>query len=150
MGEPGEAEAAGLAANDSQVRWTLVPPTRWMTFYCADPFVVACAEAPPPYATQELAASWCGAQLAGVAAHCQLCEAVALEEGPVMREGAAAARRRVPHAPECLFSAETIARLDAGCRPAGYRAPPVTEEEIELLADAVAGIRNFHSLVSGQ
>ena len=140
-----EPEDAGLGNAESQFRWELVPGTRWMTLYCADPFVVAYDEAPPPYATQDLGTSWCGSQMAALGAHCSLCEAVALPEELV---GEAVVSRKVPHAPSCTFSAETIARLDAGCRPPGYQAPPVTDEEVELLATALAGLHKFHRLMT--
>lgn len=148
--ELGDAE---LGSNESQCRWELVPGTRFMTFYVPDPFVVAYGDAPPPYATEELASSMCGMLLAAIGAHCPLCEAVALPEetaDEAVTEGVATAivSRTVPHAPGCLFSAETIARLDAGCRPPGYEAPPVTEEEAELLAAALANLHVFHGLMT--
>jgi hypothetical protein len=144
--EPGDAE---LAITESQCRWDLVPGTRWMTFYVLDPFMVVYGDAPPPYATHELATSMCGMQIAAIGAHCALCEAVALPEEPVAADGATTiVSRKIPHAPECLFSAETIARLDAECRPAGYQVPPVTEEEIDLLAEALGNVHKFHGLMT--
>jgi hypothetical protein len=142
--ELGEAE---LGSNESQCRWELVPGTRFMTFYVPDPFVVAYGDAPPPYATQELAASMCGMLIAAIGAHCSLCEAVALPEESV---GPTVVSREIPHAPGCLFSAETIARLDAGCRPPGYQASPVTDEEIELLGTALANLHKFHGLMTAE
>lgn len=143
--EPTEPVGDELAGNESQCRWELVPGTRFMTFYVPDPFVVAYGDAPPPYATEELASSMCGMLLAAIGAHCQLCEAVALPEESA---GPAVVLRTIPHAPGCLFSAETIARLDAGCRPPGYEAPPVTDDEIELLGAALANLHVFHGLVT--
>jgi hypothetical protein len=144
-----EPEDAALRAAESPFEWELVPGTRFMTFYVADPFIVMYAEAPGPYATRELWTSWCGAQMAALDLHCSLCEAVALVEAVSVDAGAVTAvtcSRTVPHAPGCMFSAETIARLDDGCRPAGYQAGPVTEEETERLSDALATLYNFHAL----
>lgn len=146
-----ELDDAALSAAESPFEWALVPGTRFMTFYVADPFIVMYAEAPGPYATKELLTSWSGSQMAVLGLHCSLCEAVALPqqtEAVTEDAGVSALSRTIPHAPECLFSAETIARLDAGCRPAGYEAAPVTEEELDLLADALATLHNFHALAA--
>lgn len=133
-------------------RFEMVQGTRFMVFWTPGSTAAAFAEAPPPWADEELATSWCGGLIAGVSAHCDLCEAVALPLTGVRHsaDGGVWGTRRVPHDPQCLFSAETINRLHAALQPPGWQELPVTETEIDLLADRLAELHLFNDIIGGQ
>lgn len=116
-----------------------VEGTRWLVSHCSDPVFILVTPAPPPYASAELAAAMDGALEATIAGHCGRCEAVAEDDGllPI--------RRSIPHAPWCAWSAETVDRLHAACRPpampGGYSdADDEAERVCDYLRDLVASL----------
>ncbi len=117
-----------------------VEGTRLMVSYTTDPIVVVVSEAPPPYASAELAAAIFGSVAAPMTGHCDHCEALA----PLARKDTVSVGERFPHAPWCSWSAEAITALHEACRPPGE---PGEYSEAEAEAERERVTEYVHGLL---
>lgn len=126
--------------------------TRWIVVHSAEPaaggLAFTLANAPPPYASPDLAAAMAGALETALEGHCGRCEAVALPPATV-RDGDPLIRRwTVPHASWCPWSDETVDSLHEACRPPGPL-PQLSAAELEAEAGRVRDYLNALSASLG-
>jgi hypothetical protein len=107
--------------------------------------LVSVTQAPPAWASAELASAITGRLNANIDTYCTRCEATrppveAAEEEA--GEGEVTLRTfELPHAAWCPWSTEAIRRLEEACRPAGEPAtPPLSHEDYSRLGDYLSAL----------
>ena len=123
--------------NDRLILWEQPEGIPWIVAHWPARKAIVATPAPPEWASPELRSAVEGSLLASVEGFCVRCEAVR----PAASDDDEAAPK-VPHAPWCERSEETIRRLQEACRPPAVRwLPDDSPETVEALRNYIDALR---------